>query len=123
MVEIKDVGKLRPELLDMSRAELERKLAEIEMALHEKKLEERRKHVAELVQKINAAQQAMIDGAKLLDEYGLLPEDVKAAYTGSGGSFTPHLKHKPVDADRMLARIAAMEGETKPKRPRRKKAE
>lgn len=123
MVEIKDVGKLRPELLDMSRAELERRLAEIEMALQEKKLEERRKHVAELVMKINAAQQAMVEGAKLLDEYGLLPEEVKAAYTASDGVMKPHLKHKPVDADRMLARISAMEGETKPRRPRRKKAE
>jgi hypothetical protein len=123
MVEVKDVSKLRPELLNMSTAELQRQLAELEMALYEKKQEERRKHVTALVDRINAVQSSIIEGMKLLEEYGLLSDEVKSAYTGSGGTFAPHLKHKPVDADRMLGRIAAMEGDEKPKRKRRTKVE
>lgn len=120
MAKIDDIQKLRPELLDKSTAELERQMTELKMALDFKAAEAARKEIADLVAKVNEKQAAFLESMAFLHEHKLLPTETIAAYTTAGGSFAPHLRHRPVDADRMLAIKAQIkadaEGKTVKKR-------
>lgn len=114
-VEITDPYKVDPTLKDKSSKQLEHEIAIRQMALEERRREERRKELEALVNKLNKAQEAYIEAMRELEENGLLPDAVKAAYTTAGGVFAPHLKHRAIDADRLIARNDKAE---KPKRPR-----
>ncbi|BCH33151.1 hypothetical protein MesoLjLc_50810 [Mesorhizobium sp. L-8-10] len=87
---ITDVSKLRPDLLDLSVAELERRRAEIDMAIIEigkkeaeaqrlKDIEDAGKHVDHLLESI-----------KWLHDRGFLPPKMTEAFSGADGQFAPH---------------------------------
>lgn len=118
MAIITDVEKLRPELKGVSDAELERRMTELLMEKERRQQEARRAQVEGIVNDANAHMQAIVAGLRYLEEHGLLAEEVKAAFTNSAGVFTPHLKFKATDADRVLARM----GDAPVKKTRRKKA-
>ncbi|NTA27376.1 hypothetical protein [Allorhizobium ampelinum] len=120
MVEITDITKLRPELLDLSDAEIERRVTELNMLKEHRAYEVRRKALDSLVYEANSHIEKIIDGLRFLDKEGLLPDSVRSAFSTDSGSLMPHLKLRMVDADRILARQAK---EEKPVRKRRKKAE
>lgn len=122
MAKIDDIQKLRPELLDKSTAELERQMTELQMALDHKKAEAERKEVAALVDEVNSVQEAVSKGLAFLHENRLLAESVISAYTTAGGSFAPHLKHRPVDADRMLSIKAQIKAEAEGKTVKKRRA-
>lgn len=117
MAIITDVDKLRPELKGVSDAELERRMTELLMEKERRQQEARRAQVEGIVNEANTHMLAIVAGLRYLEEHGLLGEEIKAAFTSSAGVFTPHLKFKPTDADRVLARM----GEPV-KKTRRKKA-
>ena len=118
MAIITDVEKLRPELKGVSDAELERRMTELRMEMERREQEAKKAKVQHIVEKANEHMQAIVAGLRFLEENGLLSDDVKAAHTSTAGVFTPHLRYKAVDADRVLARM----GEAPVKRTRRKKA-
>lgn len=118
MAIITDVEKLRPDLLTKSPAELQRMATEIQMAIEHQAQEARRKEVTAIVTEANAHIEAIVAGLRFLEKHNLLSEDVKAAHTSAAGVFTPHLRYKSVDADRVLARMS----DAPVKKTRRKKA-
>ena len=120
MAKIEDIEKLRPELLGKSVAELERQMAELQMALDRKKDEEKKAALAQVVIEANNHQENLVEALKFLEHWRLLPDDVKAAYTTTSGVFNPGIKHKEVTADRIILRE---EQAKKVKKPRRKKGE
>lgn len=117
MAKIEDIQKLRPELLDKSDAELERLETEIRMARQHKADEAARKEIESLVAQVNAAQDTILKSLNFLFEQGVLSEVVAQAYTTAGGSFAPHLRHRHVDADRLLAIRSSLD-DSKPKKTR-----
>lgn len=117
MAIITDVEKLRPEFKGMSDAELERRMTELVMEKERRELEARKAKVEGIVKQANDHMAAIVSAVTFLNEHNLLNEDVKQVYTSGSGVFAPHLKHKAVDADRVLARM----GEPV-KKTRRKKA-
>lgn len=117
-VEITDPYKVDPTLKDKSSKQLEHEITLRQMALDERKREEKKRDLEALVAKLNNAQDAFLDAMKTLDEHGLIPDAVKAAYTTTGGVFAPHLKHRAVDAERLLVKQEKAE---KPKRTRKAK--
>ena len=117
MAIITDVEKLRPELKGVSDAELERRMTELLMEKERRELEARKAKVEGIVKQANDHMVAIVSGLRFLEEHNLLSDDVKASFTSTAGVFTPHLKFKSTDADRVLARM----GEA-PKKTRRKKA-
>ncbi len=121
MADITDISKLRPDLLEKSDKELERMLTEIQMAQEHRRYEARKAEVASQVQKINAAIEAFNSSVSTLNEAGFLNPSIKDALTTEKGVFSPHLKHKQVDADRVLVPMMA-DGDDKPKRTRRKRS-
>jgi hypothetical protein len=89
MVEITDIEKLRPELLDKSEAELERLAAEIAMAQAEKR---RRTEAAERTKRLEEAGDRVarvIEDVKWLHDSGMLSQRVAEAFTRSDGQFNP----------------------------------
>ena len=116
MAIINDVTKLRPELKDVSDNELERRMTELLMEKERRDQEARKAKVEHIVTKANEHMQNIIAAVNFLNEHSLLNEDVKQVYTSGSGVFAPHLKHKSVDADRVLSRM----GDT-PKKKRKPK--
>lgn len=90
MATITDIKKLRPELLDMSVAELERRRSEIEMAIAEKAKveaeEKRRKDMEEATKRIDQ----LMDDLRWLHERNFLGPKVIEAFSGNDGQFAPH---------------------------------
>lgn len=87
--EVTDISKLRPELLDMSVAELERRRAEIDMAIARKaeiEAEEKRKEDHKLAE---VAFDKMMDGIQVLHNLGRLPDRIKNVLMSDDGSFQP----------------------------------
>lgn len=91
-VVLTDVSKLRPDLLEKSQAELERQMAEIQMAIAYKAEEgarkEREARHAEAVKHV----EAIWSGLQFLNEHGFLSDAVREFFTYAKGAFTPHLK-------------------------------
>ena len=104
MAIITDVTKLRPEFKDLSDNELERRMTELLMEKERRQQEAKRAEVEGIVKQANDHMAAIVTGLRFLEENGLLGEEVKAAFTSAAGVFTPHLKFKATDADRVLAR-------------------
>ena len=118
MAIINDIEKLRPELKAVSDAELERRMTELLMEKERRELEARKAKVEGIVKQANDHMTAIVAGLRFLEEHSLLSDDVKASFTSTAGVFTPHLKFKSTDADRVLSRM----GEAPVKKTRRKKA-
>lgn len=88
-VDVTDVEKLRPELLTMSVAELERRRAEIDMAIERKaqiEEEEKRKIDIEIA---GIAFEKMMDAIQELHGLGRLPDRIKNVLTSEDGTFQP----------------------------------
>lgn len=119
MAIITDVEKLRPELKSMSDNEIERRMAELLMEKERREHEAKLAQVGHIVVKANEHITNIIAGLRYLEENKLLGDEAKAAFTSSAGVFTPHLRFKQVDADRVLAR---MDDAPKVKRQRKAKA-
>lgn len=119
-VVITDPYKFDPNLKDKSDEQLQNEIDFRQLVLDERKREQARKEVEALVDEVNAAHDAMVKSANFLNEQGVLAEAVIAAYMTSGGSFAPHLRHRHVDADKLLAIRSAAQAETdgKPKKTR-----
>jgi len=93
-VEITDIRKLRPELLDKSAAELERQITELQMALAEKQKIEEEKRREALSDEARIRREAIVDNLKWLQENGLLSEKVAGYFTinrAGKDTFAPHL--------------------------------
>lgn len=118
MAIITDVEKLRPDLLTKSPAELQRMATEIKMAIEHQAHEARRKEAAGIVDEANAAIEAIVSGLRTLEKHNLLSDEAKLFYSSATGAFMPHLRFKPVTADRVIVRNA----EKPVKKTRRKNA-
>ncbi|TIN10402.1 hypothetical protein [Mesorhizobium sp.] len=118
MAIITDVEKLRPELLEISDAEFERRKAELEMAAAER---QRRKEIA--AKEAIAAQaadhvEAILAGVKFLHDNGILPEKLVGAFSRSDGTFSPATLLRAPTAESLVPRTARAKRD-KPKRTRR----
>lgn len=139
MVAIDDINKLRPELLEISDAEFERRAAEFELARIER---QRKREIAEketLAAEINKHVEMAIEGLKFLRANGRIPERIAEAFSRSGNwapsaflkTVTPEdllpseLKKPRLRAPRMTKaeREAAIAAGTYKPRKRRTKAE
>lgn len=116
MAIITDVEKLRPELKSLSDNELERRMTELLMEKERRDQATKRAEVEGIVKQANDHMTAIVSGLRFLEENGLLGEEVKASFTNTAGIFTPHLKFKSVDADRVLARRGEPVKKTRRKR-------
>lgn len=93
-VVIDDVSKLRPELLSLSVAELERRKAEIEMAIERKALEEREAARAAALDEANRLKDDIVDALTKLERTGHISDSVRGFFTTKAGVFSPHLFFK-----------------------------
>lgn len=120
MAIITDVKKLRPELLEMSVSELERRRAEIDMAIADKRREEEVKAKEAMAVTANDHIESIIAGVKFLHENGILPERVAQAFSRGDGMFVPAMMLRTITAESLVAKPSKPEGK---KRIRRTKAE
>ena len=99
-VEVTDVSKLRPELLNMSVAEIDRRIAELKMAREQKEEAEKAKARAALIEEAGSHIYQILESLRWLDTNKMLPESVKQFFTtspvadGKTPVFSPHLKFK-----------------------------
>jgi len=108
MAIITDVEKLRPELLSLSVAELERRRNEIDMAIAQKaaaeEAERRNRMVAEATERV----ESVVAGLKWLHAEGFLGAKVTEAFSRGDGQFNPGLYIRPPrSVDEVLTRPAA----------------
>jgi len=89
-----DVSKLRPELLTMSVAELERRRTEIDMALAQKAEAEREAKRAAALDEANRLKDDIVDALTKLEKTGHISDSVRGFFTTKAGVFSPHLFFK-----------------------------
>lgn len=89
-----DVSKLRPELLTMSVAELERRRTEIDMALAQKAEAEREAKRAAALDEANRLKDDIVDALVKLEKTGHISDSVRGFFTTKAGVFSPHLFFK-----------------------------
>lgn len=126
MAIITDVKKLRPELLEMTVAELERRRNEIDMAIADKYREAEISAKRELADKANEHIDAVVAGVKFLHDSGILVEKITAAFTFSSGTFNPSAILRNVTAEQLVTKepgTRRARDPNAPKRRRRTKAE
>lgn len=99
-VEVTDVSKLRPELLSMSVAEIDRRIAELKMAKEQKEEAEKAKARAALIEEAGGHIDHILESIRWLETNNMLSESVKQFFTTSPTAgdkkpvFSPHLKFK-----------------------------
>lgn len=97
---VSDIEKLRPELLEKSRAELARLKAEIELAEAELSRRELVKAKEALAAEANQHIDAVVAGVKWLHDNGLLPDKVASGFKREGdGMFSPSMFLRNVTAE------------------------
>lgn len=121
MATITDVDKLRPELLGMSVAELERRRTEIDMAIAQKAREEEIKAKEALAVEANKHIDAVVAGVKWLHDNGVLPEKVAAGFSRADGMFTPAQALRNVTAESLVPRVPRARKPTGPVQRRRRR--
>lgn len=120
MAILTDVKKLRPELLDLSVAELERRRAEIDMAIGQKAAEEEAKRRQALVEEATGKVETVVAGLKWLHENGFLSAKVADTFTSAAGVFNAATYIRaPRSVDDVLTGKRAEPVGDKPKRLRR----
>ena len=117
-VEITDPYRADPSLRDKSLKQLEQEITLRQMAIDDRRREERKASLDKLVTEINAAQDAVVTGLKFLDTNNMLNEQVKQAFTTTQGTFAPHLKFKAIDAERLLGRMELVDNPKKTRKAR-----
>lgn len=117
---VSDIEKLRPELLSMSVAELERRRDEIEMAIQRKAKEEEDARRAVLVEEAGKHVESVIKGLRWLYEEGFLSEKVTDMFTRGDGQFNPATYIRaPRGVDDVRAKSVTIGGGEKKRRRRR----
>ncbi|RWO08254.1 hypothetical protein [Mesorhizobium sp.] len=107
------IDKLRPELLEISDAEFERRQAEFELAARE------RKRRAEIAAKEALAAEAgerierVVADVKWLHDNGLLPERVTQGFSRGDGMFSPGMILRAPTAESLVPREKKPAGERK----------
>lgn len=91
---VTDVEKLRPELLDMSVAELERRRSEIDMAIERKAAIEAEQQRAKDVEEADGRITQLFEHLKWLHEKNFLAPKLVEAFTSGDGQFAPHRSQK-----------------------------
>lgn len=119
MATITDVKKLRPELLDMSLAELERRQTEIAMAIEDKRRAEEIKAKEEIAAQANDHIEAIVTGLNFLHDNGALPAKVQEAFTRADGRFVPATFLRQVSAESLVPGTPRRSRGDGPKRRRR----
>lgn len=117
MAIITDIKKLRPELLDLSVAELHRRRDEIDMAISEKAAKEESERRAALVDEAGTRTEAVLDNVKWLHDNGFLAQRLVEALTRSDGQFNPSTFLRKPRAEDTVTRPKS----DKPKRVRRRR--
>lgn len=120
MAIITEVSKLRPELLNMSVAELERRRVEIDMAILEIAKKEEAAARAANVAEAGTRIERLVDDVTWLHDNSFLPRALVDALTRSDGRFVPGLKLRKPKAEDETPRSRDPNA---PKRRRRTKAE
>jgi hypothetical protein len=94
-VEVTDVSKLAPELLNKSVAQLEREVTERQMAIAELKAREEEKRVAALAGEADEHKDRIVAGLNWLNDNGFLSETVREKFMGKNNKkepyFAPHI--------------------------------
>ncbi len=116
MATITDVKKLRPELMEISDAEFERRAAEFELARLERKRIADVKAMEAIAAQAGDHVGAMVAGAKFLHEHGLLPERLVVGFSRGDGMFVPGMILRAPSAESLVPKVA---GGEKRKRRRR----
>lgn len=116
-VTITDITKLAPELLSKSRAQIEREIAERQMALAEMERRERIKDAEETVLAANKHIDSIIEGVKWLHDKGLLPERVATGFSRADGIFTPTVALRSITAESLVPALKVPRT-PRPPRPR-----
>lgn len=88
------IEKLRPELLEKSDAELDRLIAELQMAKDAKAVKAEAERRERLTGEAIAHMDQVVESLKWLEANGFMSEKVRASYTTAGGVFAPHLSFK-----------------------------
>ncbi|TPM58949.1 hypothetical protein FJ959_08720 [Mesorhizobium sp. B2-2-4] len=111
---VTDVKKLRPELLEISDAEFERRAVEFEMARQERQRIADIKAKEELAAEAARQVEAVLAGVKWLHDQGLLPDRVTAGFS-RGDIFSPGSILKAPTAESLAGgpRKASASGEKK----------
>jgi len=91
---IDDITKLNPALLEISSAEIDRRITELLMAKEHKAAEAERLDREAKLDEAGAKIDAVLDGLKWLEANGFLSEKVKGYFTTTSGMFAPHLAMK-----------------------------
>ncbi len=120
MAIITDIKKLKPELLEISDAELDRRMAELEMARAERKRIADVKAMEAIAAQAADHVEAMVAGAKFLHEHGLLPERLVAGFSRGDGMFVPGMILRAPSAESMVPKVA---GEKRKRRRRNAKGD
>jgi hypothetical protein len=115
---VTDVKKLRPELLDLSVAELERRRNEIDMAIAEKARAEEIKAKEALAAEAGERVERVVADVKWLHDNGLLPERVAQGFSRGDGMFVPSMILRAPTAESLVGGRAAPAGEKKRRRRR-----
>ncbi|MEQ8450905.1 MAG: hypothetical protein RLQ25_03090 [Alphaproteobacteria bacterium] len=90
MVEITDINKLRPELMDVTDAQFERLATEFEMARIERARIKAEKIEAEKLEKAQHAFDDLREAIDKLAELGHLPQRLVEVLTDKDGKLSPH---------------------------------
>lgn len=94
MADEPNIRAMRPELFEISFAELERRKAEIEHALYERKKEEEDRKRAELREEASVRRERIIEDIKWWVDNGFASDKIRASFTTEAGVFAPHLSFK-----------------------------
>jgi hypothetical protein len=114
---VTDIEKLRPELLDLSVAELERRANEIQLAIRAKAEKEEAERRAAVVAEAATHVETVVTGLKWLHDNGFLSGKVTESFTRADGQFNPATYLRAPRADDVRqARVASGDA---PKRRRR----
>lgn len=123
-VDITDPFQVDPSLRGKSKAQLKHERNLRDMAIAHMEREEKKAELEDEVREINEAQEAIVNGLKVLEKNKLIPEQIREAHSTAGGVFAPHLKYKAIDAERLLGHKQLIENpKQKQKRTRRKSAD
>lgn len=97
-VEITDISKLAPDLLNKSVAQLEREITERQMALEQIRKAEEEKRRAKVLEEVGSRMDRVVEDLRWLNDNGFLGENVKEAFMSKGRGeekvFAPHLRFR-----------------------------
>ena len=115
-----DISKLRPELLEISDAEFERRQAEFELAAHERQRRAEVKAKEALAAEAHDRVERVVADIKWLHDNIALPERIVAGFSRNDGTFVPGMILRAPTAESLVPKAA---GEKRRRRRRNAKGE